>query len=154
MSGNLNNMSSYGSSVNVILDEREDEMSRIDFDDERITVLRSDEKVYEAQLEKYASRINAHRPGIVSFRLDGKEELLNYQNFLQIPASEIKSYINSSVGAISSDLSVEADSAVCRIAQNTGSRALNGNYDGEDFSGYKVEFDCVPGSLKLAFYKN
>ena len=118
MSGNLNNMSSYGSSVNVILDEREDEMSRIDFDDERITVLRSDEKVYEAQLEKYASRINAHRPGIVSFRLDGKEELLNYQNFLQIPASEIKSYINSSVGAISSDLSVEADSAVCRIAQN------------------------------------
>ena len=118
MSGNLNNMSSYGSSVNVILDEREDEMSRIDFDDERITVLRSDEKVYEAQVEKYASRINAHRPGIVSFRLDGKEELLNYQNFLQIPASEIKSYINSSVGAISSDLSVEADSAVCRIAQN------------------------------------
>lgn len=118
MSGNLNNMSSYGSSVNVILDEREDEMSRIDFDDERITVLRSDEKVYEAQVEKYASRINAHRPGIVSFRLDGKEDLLDYQTFLQMPASEIKSYINSSVGAISSDLSVEADSAVCRIAQN------------------------------------
>ena len=118
MSGNLNNMSSYGSSVNVILDEREDEMSRIDFDDERITVLRSDEKIYEAQVEKYASRINAHRPGIVSFRLDGKEDLLDYQTFLQMPASEIKSYINSSVGAISSDLSVEADSAVCRIAQN------------------------------------
>jgi diacylglycerol kinase family enzyme len=33
-----------------------------------------------------------------------------------------------------------------------GSRALNGNYDGEDFSGYKVDFDCVPGSLNLAFY--
>ena len=30
MGGNLSNMSSYGSSVNVILDEREDEMSRID----------------------------------------------------------------------------------------------------------------------------
>ena len=35
----------------------------------------------------------------------------------------------------------------------TGPRALNGNYDGEDFSGYKVDFDCVPGALKLAFYK-
>ena len=118
MSGNLNNMSSYSSSVNVILDEREDEMSRIDFDDERITVLRTDEKVYEAQVEKYASRINAHRPGIVSFRLDGKEEMLNYQSFLTMPVSEIKSYINGAAGAITSDLSVEADSAVCRIAQN------------------------------------
>ena len=118
MSGNLTNMSSYGSSVNVILDEREDEMSRIDFDDERIAVLRNDEKVYEAQVEKYASRINAHRPGIVSFRLDGKEDLLDYQMFLTLPVSEIKSYINSSVGAISSDLSVESDMPVCRIAQN------------------------------------
>ena len=36
----------------------------------------------------------------------------------------------------------------------TGPRALNGNYDGEDFSGYKVQFDCVPGALKLATYKN
>lgn len=35
----------------------------------------------------------------------------------------------------------------------TGPRALNGNFDGEDFSGYKVDFDCVPGALKLAFYK-
>ena len=50
----------------------------------------------------------------------------------------------------------EMDTFVTRAVtvEATGSRALNGNYDGEDFSGYKVEFDCVPGSLKLAFYKN
>ena len=118
MSGNLTNMSSYGSSVNVILDEREDEMSRINFDDERITVLRSDEKVYEAQVEKYASVITAHRPGIVSFRLDGKEELLNYKMFLAMPAADVKAYINNSVGAITSDLTVEQDAPVARIAQN------------------------------------
>lgn len=35
----------------------------------------------------------------------------------------------------------------------TGLRDLNGNYDGEDFSGHKVVFECVPGSLKLALYK-
>ena len=118
MSGNLTNMSSYGASVNVILDEREDEMSKIDFDDERISVLRSDEAVYEAQVEKYASRINAHRPGIVSFRLDGKEELLNYDTFLTMSAAEIKGYLNNSVGAITADLSVEAETPVCRITQN------------------------------------
>ena len=118
MSGNLSNMSSYVSSVNVILDEREDEMSKIDFDDARISVLRNDEAVYEAQVEKYASVINAHRPGIVSFRLDGKEEELNYGNFLGMPMSDVKGLINNSVGAISSDLSVEADTPVVRIAQN------------------------------------
>ena len=118
MNGNLNNMSSYSASVNVILDEREDEMSRINFDDERISVLRSDEKIYEAQVEKYASVISAHRPGIVSFRLDGQEDVLDYSTFLTMPASEIKSYINNSVGAITADLSVEADTAVCRISQN------------------------------------
>ncbi len=118
MGGNLSNMSSYGSSVNVILDEREDEMSRINFDDERISVLRNDEAVYEAQVEKYASRITAHRPGIVSFRLDGREEALSYDTFLSMPVSEVKDYINNSVGAISSDLSVDADTPVVRIAQN------------------------------------
>ena len=118
MSGNLTNMPSYSSSVNVILDEREDEMSKIDFDDERIAVLRSDEKVYEAQVEKYASVISEHRPGIVSFRLDGKEQELNYGMFLSMPASDIKSYINNSVGAIAADLSVEADTPAVRITQN------------------------------------
>ena len=34
----------------------------------------------------------------------------------------------------------------------TGSRDLNGNYDGEDFSGHKVDFECFPGALKLAVY--
>ena len=34
----------------------------------------------------------------------------------------------------------------------TGSRDLNGNYDGEDFSGQKVTFECVPGAIKLALF--
>ena len=34
----------------------------------------------------------------------------------------------------------------------TGGRELNGNYDGEDFSGRKVVFECVPGSLQIAKY--
>lgn len=118
MSGNLSSMSSYSSSVNVILDEREDEMSKINFDDERISVLRNDEAVYEAQLEKYASVVTAHRPGVVSFRLDGKENILAYDQFLSMPMTEIKGYINNSVGAIASDLNVEAETPVVRIAQN------------------------------------
>ena len=118
MGGNLSNLASYSSSVNVILDERDDEMSKIDFNDERISVLRSDEAVYEAQVEKYATKVTAHRPGIVSFRLDGKEQTLDYKAFLTMPVNEIKGYINNSVGAISSDLTIEEETPVVRIAQN------------------------------------
>ena len=118
MGGNLSNLASYSSSVNVILDERDDEMSKIDFNDERISVLRSDESVYEAQVEKYATKVTAHRPGIVSFRLDGKEQTLDYKTFLAMPVNEIKGYINNSVGAISSDLTIEEQTPVVRIAQN------------------------------------
>lgn len=35
----------------------------------------------------------------------------------------------------------------------TGDKPLNGNYDGEDFSGRKVVFTCESGALALAFYK-
>lgn len=118
MDGNLSNMPSYSSSINVILDEREDEMGAIDFDDERLAVLRTDESTYEAQVEKYASRITAHRPGIVSFRLDGQEQALSYDTFLALSISDIKGFINNSSGAISSDLSVEEGTPVARIAQN------------------------------------
>ncbi len=36
--------------------------------------------------------------------------------------------------------------------ESTGARDLNGNYDGEDFSGHKVDFECCPGAIKLALY--
>ena len=48
----------------------------------------------------------------------------------------------------------EIDNFVTTVVtvEATGSRDLNGNYDGEDFSGHKVSFECVPGSIKLAIY--
>ena len=118
MTGNLSNLASYSSSVNVILDEREDELSNIDFDDERISVLSNDEQVYENQLESGASKIYADMPGIASFRLDGLEEVLDYDTFLSMNISDIKNYINSSSGVITSDLTLEAGEPVVRLAQN------------------------------------
>lgn len=48
----------------------------------------------------------------------------------------------------------EIDNFVTTVVtvEATGSRDLNGNYDGEDFSGHRVTFECVPGSIKLAIY--
>ena len=118
MNGNLTNSASYGASVNVVLEERESEMSKISFSDDRLTVLRNDEKLYQSQLQRDAAMINAHKPGIVSFRLDGKESDVDYSKFLNMPLSDIRKLINDSKGAITSDLYIKEGQGAVRIAQN------------------------------------
>ncbi|MBO4604132.1 MAG: hypothetical protein J5657_02390, partial [Clostridiales bacterium] len=118
MNGNLSDLAAYYASLSVVLDEREDELAKINFDDERLNVLRRDEAVYENQLDREASKILATRPGVVSFRLDGNEETLKYDTFLGLEINEVKKMISSAQGPISSSLYVEADRPVARIAQN------------------------------------
>ena len=118
MNGNLTNSATYGASVNVVLEERESEMSKISFTDDRLKVLRDEEKKYQTQLQRDASLINANKPGIVSFRLDGKESDINYSNFLNMSLADIRKHINDSKGAITSDLYVKAEQGAVRIAQN------------------------------------
>lgn len=116
--GNLSELSSYASSISVLLNQRELELEDLDFDDERLRVLRSDERGYESQLQSRASIINAPEPGIVSFKLDGLETVLTYEVLLNADAGTIGDYINSAVGVINSDFMVEAGDAVSRIASN------------------------------------
>ena len=121
MNGNLCNTSSYESSLAVLLDKREKELAKMDFDDERLNILRSEASGYENQLAKSAAIIKSPAPGvagIVSFKLDGLEDELSFDVLLEAEPSKIKEYINNSQGAITSDLSVEEDENVARIAQN------------------------------------
>ena len=116
--GNLSELSSYSSSISVLLNQRELELSDLNFDDERLRVLRSDERGYESQLENRASVINAPEPGIVSFKLDGLENVLSFEVLLNADAGTIAEYIDDAVGVITSDLTVEAGDNVARIASN------------------------------------
>ena len=116
--GNLSELPSYSSSISVLLNQRELELSGLDFDDERLRVLRSDERGYESQLENRASVINAPEPGIVSFKLDGLENVINFEVLLNADPGTIRDYINEAVGVITSDLVVEAGDGVARIAAN------------------------------------
>ena len=118
MNGNLTNAASYSASVNVVIEEREDEMSKISFNDDRLKVLRDDEKLYSSQLQRDATVINANKPGIVSFRLDGNEGAIEYASFLNMPLNDIRKLLNESKGAITSDLYVKEGKGAVRIAQN------------------------------------
>ena len=116
--GNLSSLSSYASSISVLMSQRESELAELDFDDERLRTLRSDERGYESQLQNRASVINAPEPGIVSFKLDGLETVLNYDVLLSADAGTIRDYINDAVGIIPSTLTVQAGDNVARIASN------------------------------------
>jgi len=118
MNGNLSELSSYASSISVLLNQRELELSDIDLDDERLRVLRADERGYESQLQNRASVINASEPGIVSFKLDGLETVINFEVLLNADPGTIRDYIDNAVGVITSDLVVEAGDNVARIASN------------------------------------
>ena len=117
MNGNLTNAASYSASVNVVLEERESEMSKISFNDDRLRIMRDAEKMYQSQLQRDAAVINADKPGIVSFRLDGKESTIEYSAFLNMPLAEIRKHIDDSKGAITSDLYVKEGKGAVRIIE-------------------------------------
>ena len=118
MDGNVSDMASYMSSVSVLINQRESELSELKFDDERLRELRADETSYENQLQKSSAPIMTNKPGIISFKLDGLEQELSFNLLLEADPSVIKEYINSSAGLITSDLYIEANENVARIASN------------------------------------
>lgn len=118
MEGNLSDLGSCNSSISVLLNQREKELAELSFDDERLRVLRNDEAGYNSQLERNASMVTAIYPGVISFKLDGLESELNFDMLLDADVSVIRDYIDSSEGIITSDLYIEANENVARIANN------------------------------------
>ena len=116
--GKLQSLATYSSSLSVLLDERETALSEIDFNDERLRMLRSDEAKYQSALQRSSAIITASKPGIVSFRLDGQEGLLSFDTIESSDKNEIRRMINSSVGAMSAKYTVKSEDNVCRIVQN------------------------------------
>ena len=118
INGKMSDISSYSSSIYVLINQREQDLSELDFDDERLRVLRSDEAGYESQLQRSASIVRATSPGIISFRLDGHEDELNFKKFLDMSPADVKNILENSEGIITSDLYVEKNEGLARIASN------------------------------------
>lgn len=118
MSGNLSGLSSFESSIAVLVDKREKDLMKIEFDDEMLSLLRSDAQSYENQLSKSSAIVTAPCPGIVSYKLDGQEEELTFDYLLTADPDVISDKIDNSVGVITSDLKVVKDENVARISQN------------------------------------
>lgn len=118
MNGNISDLSSYSSSITVLLSQRESELSDLTFDDARLRTLRSDAQSVESRLQQSSTMVTATEPGIVSFKLDGQESELTFDMILSADPSDIRTRINSSTGIITSDLYIEQDEGIARIVKN------------------------------------
>lgn len=114
----LNNMTSYSSSIRVLMEKRDSNLKDIDFEDEQLTSLRGSESALKAQLENRASSIYADNPGIVSFKLDGNEGDINYDLLMSMVDSKCEELIDQSNSIITGDLNVKQNEPVLRIVQN------------------------------------
>ncbi|MCQ2467287.1 MAG: hypothetical protein MJ166_07205 [Clostridia bacterium] len=118
MNGNLSDLSSFESSISVLIDGREKDLAKIEFDDESLSILRSDAASYENQLSKSSAIVTAPCPGIISYKLDGQEEELSFDYLLTANPDEINNKIESSTGVITSDMTISKGENVARISQN------------------------------------
>ncbi|MBO4636118.1 MAG: hypothetical protein J5685_03130 [Clostridiales bacterium] len=118
MNGNVSDLSSYQSSLSVLISQRESELSQLSFDDERLRILRSDEAGYQLQLERQSSVVNTPYTGIISYKLDGLENTVNYDYLINAPASDIANVISDSQGLITSDLYVDRSEPMARVASS------------------------------------
>ncbi len=116
--GDLSNLTSYSSSLQVLMDKRDSRLQNIDFDDERLSTLRTNKTRLEQELAAESASISAAEPGIVSFKLDGLEKELTPETLMTIASLECEKYIRNAQRIIFGDISIVKDQPVLRICQN------------------------------------
>ena len=118
--GNLSNMTSYSSSIRVLMEKRDLDIEKIDFQSEELQTLKDSQETLKSQLENQAASVKVGKeddPGIVSFKLDGHEDL-NLDTIMNMMDYQVSDLIKKSNSIITGDLSIKKDEPVLRIVQN------------------------------------
>ncbi|MBO4474702.1 MAG: hypothetical protein J5750_07330 [Clostridiales bacterium] len=114
----LSNMTSYSSSIRVLMEKRDTDLQSVDFGDEQLTALRGSESALQNQLENRANSVYADSPGIVSYKLDGHETDITLDLLMDMVDTKCDSLIKESNSIITGDLNVKQNEPILRIVQN------------------------------------
>ena len=118
ITGTQANLVSYTSSIQVLMDTRDNALQSVDFQDEQLNALLAQKESLESSLATNATRFRAEVPGIVSYKLDGLEAKLSSAAVSVLTPSELDAYLSGSNGTMMSDLHVESNTNAFRICQN------------------------------------
>jgi len=116
--GNLTNMTSYSSSIRVLMETRDTNIESIDFDNEQLVVLKRTQSALKSQLKTKAATFSAEMPGIVSYKLDGHENDIDLTQLMTMMDYQFTDMMKKCNSIISGDLSVKTNEPVLRIVQN------------------------------------
>jgi len=89
------NIDAYKASINVIMDRRDVKLLSVEFNDSRLNELKQQKVELEKQLGIVAGTLKAKSPGMVSYYIDGLEEILTPDNLADISIEQYKEFIKN-----------------------------------------------------------
>ncbi len=113
----LLNMTSYETSISVIQGRRDTRLLSIEFSDSRLDALKQQKKELEKSLGIQAGTIVSMTPGIVSYNIDGLEELLTVANIPLLTVSDYSKYIGQTGGYVTTGAAVKAGDPIVRVTK-------------------------------------
>ena len=116
--GDLTNLHTYKTSMDVVLDQRNTRLLSVDFKDVRLEQLRATKTNLEKQLGLAAGTIVCQKPGIISFRLDGLESKLNTASGISLSFADFRSYRDAAAKRLPALTTVQPGKPVLRITSS------------------------------------
>jgi hypothetical protein len=109
------NMISYETSISVILERRDTRLLSIEFNDSRLDELKQQKKDLEDALGIHSGTITSKIAGIVSYNIDGLEEILTIAKIPLLTVNEYNTYIGENAGYATTGREVESEQPIVRI---------------------------------------
>jgi hypothetical protein len=113
--GSLSNLSAYATSIAVILEQRTTKLMSVDFNDARLDTLQATKAGLEKTLGLGSGTLTCSKPGIVSFKLDGLEGILNLSQVQSLTVDDYRKYIGIKSAGSADIRKVAKDQPVLRI---------------------------------------
>lgn len=111
----LANLSAYATSLSVIMDQRSTKLLKIDFNDARLDELRATRSQLENTLGLDSGTLICEQPGILSYKLDGLEGVLNEAATATITLDQYRQYVAAVKETSAASTAVTTDQPVLRI---------------------------------------
>lgn len=113
--GSLLNMNSYETSIAVLLERRDTRLLSIDFKDSRLNELKAQKIKLEKTLGLLSGTIKSQTSGIVSYHIDGMEELFETKNIQSLTVEQYQKFQSESKIYITTESTIKKDAPIVRI---------------------------------------
>ncbi len=114
----ITDMNSYAASIQVRMDERDNDLQSIDFNDEELNSLMATKADYDATLSSRAPPIMASEPGIVSFKVDELSTELKPEMVSTLTPDKYREYMSTATATLTARSQLKANENALRICRN------------------------------------